>query len=105
MTEARRRQPREYLRAETLANVVIFVVALTLIAGLAISRSTDHLLSPGTVAAIVAIVGLVAGLTGRPIGLFEGAHAALLDNVDAPRGAASDDALAPRRLRRRSVGW
>lgn len=105
-----RRTPRQYLNAETIANVVIFVVVLTVIAALGVSRASDNLLAPGALAVIVTVIGVVAGLTGRPIGIFEGAHAVLFGDVDGPIDGPDEhrlhgDPFDARRLRWTSLGW
>src|SRR5438105_13475209 len=102
-----RRTPRQYLNAETTGNVVIFVVVLTVIAALGVSRASDNLLAPGALAVAVTVIGVVAGLTGRPIGIFEGAHAVLFGDVDGPEDddRPHSDPFDARRLRSTSLWW
>jgi hypothetical protein len=105
------RTPRQYLVGEGIGTVALQSVLLTIIAALAISRATHNLLSPGVLAAVVAGVGVTAGLMGRPLGVFEGALAILDGRVSRSDddghgdGAPADDAFDGRRLRRGALVW
>jgi hypothetical protein len=101
------RSPRQHLVAEGIAMVALQCVLLTVVAALAISRAMHNLLSPGVLAAVVAGVGVTAGVMGRPLGVFEGALAILDGRVstDDPLVAARGDAFDGRSLRRSALVW
>lgn len=93
-----------WLRARARSGAIGNVVAFTLVAVTAASRAAHGVLTPAGLVAVVTGAALAATVTGWVTGFYEGAAAALHDEVDAVAPAATDR-LAERRPWRIALAW